>query len=187
MWGIDIGGTIIFINILSIFKNATPYECNSSKSLFILSIRTSVLVWVIMSSLIHEDFYSTKIYRTRLFYRKPLSIIWRFWFLMNFLRKINIKYKDFMFIDANLFFMIVSNWFKTRYPYWQIARSMEYTPLQSNALRILLHSLSLNQSTSVLKNMFATQRALVTRVSQHCQNTENRHSGHVINASLVVD
>ncbi|XP_052686724.1 dedicator of cytokinesis protein 7-like isoform X4 [Crassostrea angulata] len=45
----------------------------------------------------------------------------------------------------------------------QIARSMEYTPLQSNALRILLHSLSLNQSTSVLKNMFATQRALVTR------------------------
>ncbi|XP_061192678.1 dedicator of cytokinesis protein 7-like isoform X2 [Saccostrea echinata] len=45
----------------------------------------------------------------------------------------------------------------------QIARNMEYAPLQSNALRILLHSLSLNQSTSVLKNMFATQRALVTR------------------------
>ena len=110
-----------------------------------------------------------------------------FWFLKNFLQNINIKYKDFMFIDANIFFTIVSNWFKTRYPYWQIARSMEYTPLQSNALRILLHSLSLNQSTSVLKNMFATQRALVTRVSGHSQNTENRHSGLVINASLVVD
>ncbi|XP_056020103.1 dedicator of cytokinesis protein 7-like isoform X2 [Ostrea edulis] len=45
----------------------------------------------------------------------------------------------------------------------QIARNLEYVPLQSHALRILLHSLSLNQSTVVLKNMFATQRALVTR------------------------
>ncbi|KAK3089282.1 hypothetical protein FSP39_002319 [Pinctada imbricata] len=45
----------------------------------------------------------------------------------------------------------------------QIAQNLEYTSLLSSALKVLLHCLSLNQSTIVLQNMFATQRALVTR------------------------
>jgi hypothetical protein len=37
-------------------------------------------------------------------------------------------------------------------------------PLLSSALRVLLHMLGLNQSSIVLQSLFATQRALVTKV-----------------------
>ena len=49
--------------------------------------------------------------------------------------------------------------------YFQIARANGHNQILSNALRVLLHSFGLNQSTLVLQNMFASQRALVTRVS----------------------
>lgn len=37
-------------------------------------------------------------------------------------------------------------------------------PLLSNVLRVLLHSLAINQSSYVLQHAFATQRSLVTKV-----------------------
>ena len=47
----------------------------------------------------------------------------------------------------------------------QIAQSSEMmSPLLGSALRVLLHMLGLNQSVLVLQNMFAIQRALVTKV-----------------------
>ncbi|XP_052102074.1 dedicator of cytokinesis protein 7-like [Mytilus californianus] len=45
----------------------------------------------------------------------------------------------------------------------QIARANGHNQILSSALRVLLHSFGLNQSTLVLQNMFASQRALVTR------------------------
>ncbi|XP_050403789.1 dedicator of cytokinesis protein 7 [Patella vulgata] len=46
----------------------------------------------------------------------------------------------------------------------QIAQTSDLMqPLLSSALRVLLHMFALNQSSLVLQNMFATQRALVTR------------------------
>ncbi len=47
----------------------------------------------------------------------------------------------------------------------QIVQSSEMlSSILALVLRVLLHALGLNQSTTVLQNMFATQRSLVAKV-----------------------
>ena len=47
----------------------------------------------------------------------------------------------------------------------QVVQSSDsFQSLLAFVLRVLLHSLALNQSSTVLQNMFATQRSLVSKV-----------------------
>ena len=48
-----------------------------------------------------------------------------------------------------------------------VSNSDLYAQVLPQVLKVLLTSLGLNQSTSVLVNMLATQRSLVTKVSAH--------------------
>ena len=64
---------------------------------------------------------------------------------------------------AYLFIFMINEFYISGY--WQIILSQDSLQnLLTGVLKVLLHCLAINQSSYVLQHVFATQRALVTKV-----------------------